>query len=1191
MMLCLMPAAHSQEAGKLFSNLRQKTIPVLDDTLRIDSLSIALHSFSIKNADTADYILLPHRSLLFWKKKPLADSVLFQYRVLPFDFEKTYTHKSTAIIDSEIVFQLFPQEDEAAANAFTDNNKLEYTGSYGRSISLGNNQDVVLNSAFNLQANGYILDSIKLEAALTDNTIPFQPEGNTQRLQEFDQIFIRLQKNKHSLQVGDYNLDTPPGYFLKFFKRVQGIYYQYGSGQTNNRLLPRNNGLVDFIPGNIVTGTHLPETGNRYLSIFQKKQTAFSNSFGVSGSVAKGQFARNIFQGLEGNQGPYKLTGNNGEQFFIVLAATERVFIDNVIMERGESADYIINYNTAEIRFMPRRMITKDSRIQVEFEYVDRSYLNSLIYVWDEVQIGDKLNIRLQGYSNQDAKNQPYLQTLDGNQKRFLATIGDSIQNAFYPTIATDTFGAGKILYRITDTLVNGTLYDSVFVYSTNPIDAQFLPAFAFVGQGRGNYTLSDAAANGRVYDWTAPVNGIKQGSYAPVQLLRTPKKQQMFQAITNYKIDSLKNINLELAASNADPNLFSKIDDNGHWGSALRLRYEEQRFLGKKDSAGASKWNWQNAVSYEYVQAQFKGIAPYRNVEFGRDWNVPQLGDKPDEHLVDIATHLSHLKAGTASYRFSSYNRGSDYNGIRNILGYDIASKKSKAGFIANLLQATDTFQKIQFLRPTAYGEYYLKPLNMSLGGRYSLERNAIRSKFIGTLLPSAFSFDVTTLYFKTDEQKNLKAGFTYFTRGDQKPVNNAFLLQNRSHNYELRSTLTNWHEQSFTLTGTYRKLNVADTTIIRVKSEETGLGRIEWSGSALKQVFSGNALYEGGAGQEQKRSYTYVEVPAGQGIYTWNDYNGDGIQQANEFELALYPDQRKFIRILTPTNDYVKVNYVNFNFSLGIEPAYFWNGSEVFGLKKLLSRFSTQSSLQIANRLLGSEGLKAYNPFLKVLNNDAIISTTNSISQSIFYNRNSAVWGIDYNLLYAAGKQLLTYGVEGSDNRQHLYKLRWNTTPSLMLSIIGKHGMRTYESALNDRRSYDVQQFSGEPALTLLYRSVFRATAAVRYEERRNQPIFGGELAKIQTLNLDARFSKPASGIIAAGFTFSQIDFNGITSTPVSFIMLEALQPGANFLWRANWERRLGKGIEIQLQYEGRKPGGRDVIHTGTMSVRAIL
>src|SRR5690606_9380086 len=152
--------------------------------------------------------------------------------------------------------------------------------------NLGNSQSLSLNSNFNFQINGYLLDSIRIEGAITDNQIPFQPDGNTQRIQEFDRLYLIFEKRKHRITLGDYNLEKPKSYFLHFNKRVQGIMYQgtqLGKGRIKN--------TVDF-----------------------------------SGSIAKGQFARNIFNGIEGNQGPYKLTGNNGEQFFILLAGTEKVY-------------------------------------------------------------------------------------------------------------------------------------------------------------------------------------------------------------------------------------------------------------------------------------------------------------------------------------------------------------------------------------------------------------------------------------------------------------------------------------------------------------------------------------------------------------------------------------------------------------------------------------------------------------------------------------------------------------------------------------------------------------------------------------------------------------------------------------------------------------------------------------------------
>ena len=1023
---------------------------------------------------------------------------------------------------------------------------LKAEGSFGRQIAFGNSQDAVLNSTFNLQLSGILGDSIEIQAAITDNNIPIQPDGTTQQLNEFDQVFLQFKKRNWQLNLGDIDIRQNQSYFLNFYKRLQGI-----SFQTVNRI-GRN-------------------SESRTLA---------------SGSIAKGKFTRNIIKALEGNQGPYRLTGANNEFFFIVLANTERVFLDGQLMQRGEDQDYVINYNTAEVTFTPKRMITKDSRIQVEFEYADRNFLNANFYVTEEVELNKKLKIRVGAFTNTDAKNSQINQVLDIQQKQFLAGLGDSIQRAFYPSVAIDTFAAGKILY---EKLYNGV--DSFYQYSTDPAVAKYNLSFIDVGVGRGNYVPEFKGANGKVYRYIPPVGGVSQGNFEPVTILVTPKKQQLVNLGVDYSITSNTLLKTEVAMSNYDANTFSKVDNGDDKGFAAKLSLNNTKQLRERN-----KLHLLTGLDYEYVQDKFRPLERLRTVEFTRDWGLPVFVQQETENIIRGSIGLKDVKDHGILYKFTNYRRGDNYNGYQNA----ITQSSDWKGWQFNnefVITKFDAFaDRGTFFRPTIdFSKQFKRLRNYRLGIRYAQEQNTVRNKGTDTLVPTAFSFDSYSIYLRSDEQKKNHYGVTFYTRADRYAYGKSFVKGDRSYNLNLQTELLSNSKRQFYLNTTFRKLDIINPVVTTQESDETILGRIEYVMNEMKGLLTGNILYEVGAGQEQKRDLTYIEVPAGTGVYAWIDYNSDGVQQLNEFELAAFPDQAKFIRILTPTNEFIKANYITFNYSLNINPRSVMNKTGLKGLKQFISRLNFSTSLQ-TNKKSVAAGSFEFNPFRYNVNDTALVTLNTILANTVSFNRFNADWGVDLSNIRNNGKALLTYGYESRTIEDWIAKFRWNISRSFSFTLNARNGQNSLftPNVQFDNRNYDLEINSVEPLITFIRGTSFRLATGYKYETRSNHPAYGGEKSNSNSVNVETKYNVLQNSSITGKFTFNNIGFkavNGSANSTVGYIMLDGLLPGKNYLWSVILTKRLLNNLELNFQYDGRKPASSNTVHIGRATVTALF
>lgn len=1143
------------------SSLREMSIPVRADSVQLDTLSIAPGTFQLRRGsgeavDSSAYRLDWVQGRLYWLRNAPAyqalsiDSVRARFRVFSFLFNNTVRHKDPQRIARGTggAVNPFVYEPGAQEPMFFRSQGLQRSGTISRGITFGNNQDVFVNSSLNLQLGGKLNDNVEIVAAITDENIPIQPEGNTQQLQEFDRVFIQLNDERNRLIAGDFELRRPDSYFLNFFKRSQGGYFT-----TNQPVGKGTDGKPNILRA------------------------------GLSAAVAKGRFARNTFTAQEGNQGPYRLVGNNGETFIIILAGTEKVYIDGALMQRGAQNDYVIDYNTAELAFTPRRLITNQSRIVIEFEYSDRNYVRSLYFLNTEYETR-KTKVKLNFYSEQDSKNQPLLQDLDSAQQATMAAAGDNIQLAFTPTADSVAFDGTRVLYAKRDTIVGAEQF-SIYVYSTNPDSAYWAVTFTETGPRQGDYILDVTSANGRVFRWVAPVNGIPQGNYIPERLLVTPKRLQILTIGNDWQLDARNRITLEGAFSRNDINLFSRLDKANDDGYATRITFNNQTPLSADTARG---WRLDNMVSYEYVARDFKPFDRFRPVEFTRDWNTASVTQPQDEHLAGLQSTLVRPEFGSVGLQVKTFQRGSQYNGLLNGMSTRINWKKIVINSDGSLLSTSGSGLNTRYLRHIVDVSRAFGPI--ILGLREYGEYNRFRSDAADTLLASSFGWQEWQGSLGYADTSRGRIQLSYKKRYDFGPFGDLLRQLTEADEASLQTEFSRNPKHTLRTTTTYRELRISDTTRTTQEPAKTLLNRIDHSLTLFKNILNATTYFEIGTGQERRQEFYYLEVPAGQGTYAWlGDLNGNGVKDLDEFAISNFPDQAKYVRVSVNTNDYITVRSNQFSEVLNINPAA--ARTNYSGKPRFIEHFSNQFLLRLDKRTRGEELLSSLNPFSRRLDDSLLVTMNSSYRNMFFINRNDPVWGMDYTWQQNRNKSFLSNGFESRTLTTQSINGRWNMSQHFQLSGTAEQELRENNSEYFKTRNWRILSNALEPRISYQRGVDFRTTLSYRYTEKRNLYGDTGEKAVLHKLGIDSRLNSVNAGTFNARFNVIRIDYNAPDNSQLAYELLEGLKDGDNYTWGLSLLRSLGKSMQLTLNYDGRKSTGSPVVHTGGVQFRAFF
>ena len=1136
-LISLTHTSWSQEAMSLY---RTKILAV-KDTVQIDTVSLNPSKFSISNLKnepipSSKYTIDFQNALLTFKTPITVDSIRVNYLKYPVFITKMYQELDERIIVNSTgnlrnLYKLSQPNSDRVVLPFDG---LVSSGSISRGVTIGNNQNAVLNSELDLQISGKLNDKVTLRASIQDSNIPLQENGYSQQLDEFDRVFVEVFSKHWGIRAGDIDLVDSLSYFGRFSKRVQGL--------------------------SLTTNFNNEES----------EYTAFA-----SGALVRGQFRSSQFTAQEGNQGPYKLVGPNNELYVLVVSGSETVYVNGIPLQRGATEDYIIDYNAGEIIFNATYPITSEMRITVDYQYSERNYSRFIGYAGSRFKT-KKWKLGVSVYNENDLKNQPLQQSLSSDQAAILSNAGDDLSLMTAPSATLESYNENRILYK--KVIDNGV---EVFEFSNNAEDELYRVNFTAVGFQQGNYRIRSSNAISNIYEYIAPINGIKQGNFEPIIQLVAPVKLQIAVVNGAYHPTDKTNIDFEFAASKNDLNLFSSLEDQDNMGVASQVSIAHQLLETSK------QWTLNLRSDFDYIQNDFRTVERLYNAEFNRDWNLENpsgnqiISSLGDQVFITTGAKLQHPQRGELNYQFQHLNFNKDYNGNRHLIFTKLKFDRFQLVSNSSILETDGVVSSSLFYRSNTHFKYsYQKGWS---GVKFSTEHNEKKQLDSNRFDPISQKFQAYEVFTGIGDSTKVFAKLGYIHRVNDSLQNNRLAKVNQSDTYYLDSKFIHTKNTNLSLYANYREFKTSTTSKSSQKSINS---RLQFSQKFANNLIHWNTLYETNAGRLPQQDFTYIEVESGQGSFVWFDYNENGIQELEEFEVAQFQDQATYIRVLLPNQVYIRTHQNKLSQSLTFNPIQWVNSTQTS--KKFWSHFYNQTTFLIDRKDKNNSESIRLNPFQS--NPEDQLALQSNVRNQLFYNRGKQHYTVSYSYSESKARNVLSFGYVEQQSLSHQLNFSHKIQNQWLLSFQSNLDKNRSESENFSSKNYQLSESLLNPKLSYLLDDNKRFDVYYQYQIKDNSI---GDLEQLtqQKYGLSFTLSQSQKAAVTGEFNYFSNQFTGNSNSPVAYQMMQGLQPGTNFTWSLIAQKKLTKFLDLNLNYFGRKSETSRTIHTGTVQLKAYF
>ncbi|MBN2088500.1 hypothetical protein JW964_02760 [candidate division KSB1 bacterium] len=1089
-----------------------------------------------------DYLLdLIKGRLIFKKSIPKGKILHLQYEHLPLKLPTQFYHQRLARLRPEDdnlgkqlqMINIFRPMDPEPSLTTTSN--LQKSGSIVRGISVGSNQGLKLDSGLRMQISGRIADKVDVIAALTDQNTPIQPEGNTQSLQEIDKVFVQVKSNQFEATLGDYQLQFESGEFGRYARKLQGAM-----------------GMVKF---NNVEVT-------------------------FSGAISRGQYTTNQFLGQEGNQGPYQLKGTQGQIDIIVIAGTERVWIDGQEMTRGETNDYVIEYGNGQIIFTRNRLITAESRITVDFQYSDQKFRRNLYAGQVKASFfNQRLQLSTLYLQESDDKDNPLDFTLTPEISNRLARAGDKMDSAY---VESQQFvGKRKGTYIQVDSA------DVQFYRYVGSEKGDYQVNFSFIGYGRGDYQLQGFGKYRFV--------GMGNGSYVAKVLLYPAISQNLVDFNLKYMPASFFEMNQELAISHFDQNIYSGLDDQDNQGFAyqglIKLKPDRIKYLGLFNLNG----------KFRYINPQFKNIDRTSEVEFNRKWDLKNISTV-QEAITEINGSYTPWQPLDFQLNFGEIEKGNSFRSSRyefnsQLKAPNLPDYQYRLEFIKS--QDDQFSRRGSWLRQNSQVQYAFWKLQPKLG----FEQEINKDNFANQIHSTGTRFDQFSGGLAYNPTKKVALSTNFSQRETQDWMQEKFVPQSRALTQQYQFNYSGSSLFSASVNYTHRNKNFYGTEA----DKRTDLAELMMNYNPFKRAITANWNYQISNTQIAKRERQYLEVPEGEGAYRYDPDLKEFVPDAlGNYEIRIVNTSIYTPVIELKTSLNLKIQFSQFFTKTRVQPPVknlkvkktasqleetdLWDLLKAVPWQNVVKNLSSETLIRIEERTRESDVAAIYGLNLHKFQTDSTIFGTIFLRETCYIGKNSRKFSLR-----------LQYQYENTTNRQYIEggEERLQTAASAQLTSNLSNRMSTQLEYKNGRKRRRFQYpgrenrdvFSQEFAIDFSYRPWSDLELALKSRFNDDTDQFPVETTEATLLSLIPRvnYAFRAKGRLSAQYEWAQVKSN---KELLPYEMVNGNSDGLSQRWEFTFNYRISKNVQGSLSYNGRNEKRRGgIIHLGRAEVRAFF